>query len=129
MRIEADGRVVAIREDVVRDGDAGGATIESTRFAPDGTPEGPPVAERSTWLELQEHATFEAVRATAVTETIETPMGTLDCLRYTVREDDGSIADFWFARSAPGMPIRYRSVVDGHVASEVIVTENVLPRT
>ena len=127
MQVEEGGRVVAFRENTFRDGDADGAIIESTRFAADGTPEGPPEAGRSTWRELQEHASFEAARTTIVPERLDTPTGWLDCLRYTVREDDGSIEDFWFARSAPGMPIRYRTTVDGRVTREVTVIENVLP--
>ncbi|TME10767.1 MAG: hypothetical protein E6I65_07870 [Chloroflexi bacterium] len=37
---------------------------------------------------------------------------------------NGSTIDFWFARSLPGMPIRYRSTVGGQVTSEVVVIED-----
>lgn len=128
MRVEADGVVVAFRTNVFSNGDAEGATLESRRFGPDGTPAGAPDAQRVTWLELQAHASFPADRATVEPELLETSLGTLDCLRYTVEDEDGSTSEFWFARSAPGMPIRYRSITDGRVTSEVLVVENVMPR-
>jgi len=127
MRIEADGRIVAWRTNRFRGGDAEGTTLESEAFDADGRPTGEPTTARVTWRALQGHASFEAARTTRTEETIETPLGTLDCWRYSTLEEDGSTGDYWFAHGIAGMPIRYRSVVDGRVKSEVIVVENRLP--
>jgi hypothetical protein len=63
---------------------------------------------RVTWAELQAHAAFPAARTTIEPDTIETPLGVLDCLRYTV-EDGDDVDVFWFAQAFPGMPVRYRT--------------------
>lgn len=50
------------------------------------------------------------------------PLGELDCLRYTVR--DGATEEvFWFATSLPGMPIQQQTRTDGHVVETVSVVE------
>jgi len=127
MRIESEGRLVAWRLNRFRDGDADGTTIESQQFDADGEPLGPAAPERMTWRELQGHASFEAARTVRAPDVIETPIGVLDCLRYTVTDDDGTVEDFWFAVAIAGMPIRFRSVVGDRVTSEVIVVENHVP--
>jgi hypothetical protein len=48
-----------------------------------------------------------AATTTIAAEDIDIPAGHFACLRYTRREDDGSMATFWFARSAPGMPLKF----------------------
>jgi hypothetical protein len=78
-----------------------------------------------TWRELQAHASFPADHTTIVAETIETGIGPLDCLRYTVRE--GTTEEvFWFAKDLPGMPIRYATREDGQVVTTVTVVANTL---
>ena len=63
---------------------------------------------------------------TRAADTIETPLGTNECLRYT-RTDGTTVSTFWFARSTPGMPIRYQAEESGRVVSRVTMIENVLP--
>jgi hypothetical protein len=64
-----------------------------------------PESARTTWLELQGHASFDAASATRVRETISHPLGELDCWRYDVGpRGDGSV--FWFDLARPGMPVR-----------------------
>jgi len=127
MRIEREGELVGWRTNRFAGGDGEGATLESRRFDAGGNPIGELEADRVTWAEIQAHASFEAERTTREPETIETPMGLLDCLHYRRAEDDGSTSDFWFARAMPGMPIRYRNVLDGRITSDVIVVESSLP--
>jgi hypothetical protein len=106
--------------------DAEGSTVERTRYTLEGELIGSPETDRTTWLQLQAHASFPAAVTEIHPETIETPLGSLDCLRYTVV--DGSATDsFWFAPSAPGMPVRYTSEEDGRVTSTVTMIENRLP--
>jgi hypothetical protein len=88
-------------------GDAEGADQEFWREAPDGARLTEPGRRRSTWLDLQGHASMPAATTTITEEDIDIPAGHFACLRYTRREDDGSIATFWFARSAPGMPLKF----------------------
>lgn len=81
----------------------------------------------STWAELQGHAVFEAERAARSLETRATPLGTLECWRYEVREDDGA-ASFWFALAYPGMPVMFETRdATGEVTSRTEVIELVTP--
>jgi len=43
---------------------------------------------------------------------IEIPAGRFACLRYTRTDEDG-VATFWFATSAPGMPLKFEKQVEG----------------
>ena len=40
--------------------------------------------EHTTWADLQAHAAFPAAATTIEPETIDIPLGMVDCLRYTV---------------------------------------------
>ena len=102
--------------------DDAGATMERARFALDGAPLGEPEVGRVTWLDLQTHASFPAEATTIESERIETAIGELDCLRYTVR--DGTTENvFWFATDLPGMPVQQLTRTDGEVVSTVSVLE------
>ena len=91
--------------------DADGATIESWRVDADGLPVGEVRKERSTWLELQQHAAFPADRTTVETGTVELAMGSYPCRIYTVGGPSGP--RFWFAAAFPGMPVRYEIPTEG----------------
>ncbi len=106
--------------------DADGAVLERSRLALDGSPLGEPQVNRMTWLDLQGHASFPAEVTTIESERIETAIGELDCLRYTVR--DGTTDEiFWFAKDLPGMPIQQATRTDGQVVSTVSVLEYTSP--
>ena len=103
--------------------DAEGATVERTRYTAAGEPLGEPTQGRETWLELQGHASFPSDRTEVARERIRTPLGALECLRYTVTE--GTTEEtFWFATTKPGMPIRYTTQEAGQVKSVVSVIED-----
>jgi hypothetical protein len=72
--------------------------------------------DRSTWADMQAHASFPAVITTIEPETIDIPLGVLDCLRYTVHDDD-TVMTFWFCPAYPGMPVRYSRQENGHTVS------------
>lgn len=100
--------------------DGTGATVERGRVG------AAAAADRATWAELQAHAAFPVAATTVERETIEIPLGVLDCLRYTVRDGDG-VDTFWFSPAYPGMPVRYSHAEDGRtlstttmIASEVV---------
>lgn len=104
IRTEAPDGTVTERISRYSAGDDGGALLENH---PVGAPEAA-AGGRVTWRELQAHAAFPADRTVASTETIDHPLGRLECLRYDVHGDDGDSV-FWFALAHPGMPVRYAS--------------------
>lgn len=106
--------------------DAVGATPERSRQALDGSPLAEPQVDRTTWRDLQAHASFAAAGTTIEPERIVTAIGELDCLRYTVSE--GATEDvFWFARDLPGMPVQSLTRTDGQVVSAVAIVDNTVP--
>lgn len=98
-------------------------------FAPadaGGTVTAEPEQAYSTWAELQGHAVFDEAHAARRRETRDTALGTLECWRYDVEDEDGP-ATFWFALRYPGMPVVYetrdsRGVVESRTEMIEIVT-------
>ncbi len=131
------GRTIWLRIDVVGETpfqrvswfvewDKDGATLERSRLSLDGSPLGEPEADRVTWRELQAHASFAADGTTILSEQIETAIGELDCLRYTVRE--GATDEvFWFARDLPGVPIQCQTRTDGRVVMSISMVDHRIP--
>lgn len=104
VRTEAPDGTVTDRISRYSAADDEGVLLESHAF---GAPEAATGA-RVAWHELQAHAAFPAEHTTVRSETIEHPLGRLECLRYDVRDDNGR-ARFWFALAHPGMPVRYET--------------------
>ena len=128
------GRTIRIRVDVAGETpfhrisrfiecDDAGATMEGSRLSLDGVPLAEPEVDRVSWRDLQAHASFPAEDTTIESERIATPIGELDCLRYTVR-DGGTDEVFWFARDLPGMPIRYLTRTGGQVVMTASVVDD-----
>jgi hypothetical protein len=131
------GRTTRLRVDVVGETpfhrisrfvecDETGATTERSRLSLDGSPLAEPEVDRVTWRDLQAHASFPAEDTTIESERIETAIGELDCLRYTVR--DGATEEvFWFAKDLPGLPIQCLTRTNGQVVTTVSVVDNTNP--
>jgi hypothetical protein len=130
------GRTIRLRVDVVGETsfhrvsrfvecDEAGATMERSRLSLDGSPLAEPDVDRFTWQDLQAHASFPADDTTIEFERIETAIGELDCLRYTVREG-ATDQVFWFAVDLPGMPIQVLTRTDGEVVTTVSVVDNTI---
>lgn len=100
--VRVDDGAEAISVSRFLDGDLEGATIESWSEAADGVAVDEPSRSRVTWRQLQQHAAFPEVGTTVSRETIRTPLGEHDCLRYDVGD-----MTFWFDVGRPGMPVRY----------------------
>ena len=81
---------------------------------------------QSRWLDLQRHASMPIETTTIDEVVLDSPMGPLDCLRYTRRDGDATNV-FWFARAMPGMPIRTERIEGGRVVERVTVLANELP--
>ena len=123
LRVEADGADPYERTIRFVEADEDGAVQEFQRRTADDAPEGDPVIHRSTWLELQEHASYPAALVTIEPAELVLPFGGFDCQLYTVRTDDG-LDRFWFARDLPGMPARYESLRDGRVMASTVMIAN-----
>lgn len=106
LRAEAPGQEPMVRVNRYLECDEVGALLERSAETVDGSPLGEPQADRVTWLDLQRHASFPAAITRIEKDTINTAIGELACLRYTVRAD-GVDQVFWFAKELPGMPIRF----------------------
>jgi hypothetical protein len=107
-------------------GDADGGERESWTEAPDGRRLTEPERERATWLELQEHASMPADDTRIDPETIDIPAGHYDSLRYT-RVDGETVDTFWFAISAPGMPLRFEQRVEGELVFSSTAIQDLRP--
>jgi hypothetical protein len=101
--------------------DEEGAEQEGQRFSLDGEPLEPATTERTRWEEFQAHASFPLQRTRIERETIETPLGVVRCLRYTVNEGD-TIRVFWFDDDRPGMPVKVVTRTGDRVASTMTMT-------
>lgn len=126
VRVDADGETPFHRVTRFLECDDAGATFEQSRLSVDGAPLDEPEVDRVRWLDLQSHASFPAPDTTIEPERIDTTIGTLDCLRYTVRRG-GSEHVFWFATGLPGMQVRMETRTDGRVVWTSAVVEHVRP--
>lgn len=100
---------------------ADGAVIRTVALDATGAEAGEPVVGRSTWVELQAHASFPAEATVRSSDTLDTPLGRLDCLRYELRRGD-DVMVFWFATELPGMPVHHSTVREGEPVSVTTVT-------
>lgn len=119
------GRVISLREEEpdaepgyrqIRfvQADAEGAIHAFTNTDADGVPIGPTVDRRSTWLQLQGHASQPADRTTCEEVTIELSWGPEPCWKYVVTEADRETR-YWFAERMPGMPVVVESREHGRL--------------
>ncbi len=104
-------------------GDAEGAEQESWTETPDGVRLSEPVRRRSTWLGFQGHASMPATTTDIAEEEIDIPAGRFACLRYTRRDGD-SVSTFWFAKVAPGMPLKFEEREGGELVYRSTALEN-----
>ena len=125
LRVDAAGETPFLRVSRFVECDEIGATMERSQLALDGSPLGEPDIGRVSWSDLQGHASFPTEITTIEPERIESPIGELDCLRYTVRDGDTD-AVFWFAKDLPGMPIQYLTRNNSNVVMKVSVVDNTI---
>jgi hypothetical protein len=98
--------------------DENAANQESSAVTTDGEPLGEPAIGRTTWLDFQEHASFPAAATTIEPEALNSSLGRLECLVYTV-EDGETVSRFWFATTRPGMPVKVETRVGGEITYEM----------
>lgn len=126
MRVEVPGRPTVIRTTTFVAVDAEGADQEVREETLDGEPVGEVVRRRSTWLAFQGHASMPRAETTIHAETIEIPAGRFDCLVYT-RTEGAEVSTFYFATTAPGLPLRFESRVDGELVYSAVALSNEVP--
>ncbi|MEE4272296.1 MAG: hypothetical protein V2I67_11510 [Thermoanaerobaculales bacterium] len=96
--------------------DEDGCDIQSVTLGADGSPAGEPALHRSGWVELRDHASFPADRATRERASRTTGLGVLDGWLYTVPDPaSGRVSEFFFADSLPGAPVFVRVTLDGEL--------------
>ena len=127
-RIERAGEDPVVRVSRYVETDPEGAVQESWAEDLGGRRLSEPERERSTWLELQEHASFPRASTERTAEDLEIPAGRFACLRYT-RTDPDATWRFWFARDLPGQPVRYERDVNGLILISVTMIENLAGTT
>ncbi len=117
--------VVSRQRTVFIDVDAERAVMVMTPIDESGQPTGEPREVMAAWTDLQAHASFPAEITTCTHDTVETPLGTIRCLRYDVSSDDHTNT-FWFSPGHPGMPIRLTSdAQNGPTTTVVSITRPV----
>ena len=91
-----------------------GADHETESLTMEGESMDPPSQLRTRWKEFQAHASFSAEQTEIQSEVLETPMGALQCKRYTIT--DGPTSDtYWFAMDKPGMPVKVETMGPGGI--------------
>ncbi|MEO5704371.1 MAG: hypothetical protein ABIZ52_08325 [Candidatus Limnocylindrales bacterium] len=109
-------------------GDEDGGNSEFWTEMLDGTRLTETAMGHSTWRELQGHASMPADRTEVTEEEIEIPAGRFACVRYT-RTDEESVGVFWFAKAAPGMPLKFEQRIgDKTVFSSTTLSDDVVER-
>jgi len=112
----------------VRSATADGCEIEYATLDAGGNVTGRSRVEKSTWIELRDHAAFP-VDSTQRTELIRvTPLGILDGWLYTVSDEgEGTVTEYFFARAHPGSPVHMLTMRDGKLVLELTHLERRLP--
>ena len=100
--------------------DADGAVQEFQSIDAGGLPIGEPTRHRSSWLELQQHASQSASTTVIDEVDLALPFGTEACWRYTVGGRNESVT-FWFAKNRPGMPVQVEERVGDELVSRSVV--------
>jgi hypothetical protein len=100
--------------------DEDGAEIEYAIVDASGNVLPEPRVERSSWLELRDHATFATETATRERVSRETSLGLHEGWLY-VNEDPetGTVTEFFFADAFPGAPVWARTARDGELVVEM----------
>lgn len=120
LRSEAPGGEPTFRRIRFVTVDADGAVQEFQSIDAGGRPIGEPTLRRSSWLELQYHASQPA-SATVIDEVdLALPSGIEACWRYTVSTGEERTT-FWFAKGRAGLPVQVEARVGGELVSRSVV--------
>jgi len=106
---------------VVSQSETEGTTHFSTFQADGTTPMEAAAQSTSTWEELQNHASFPASHAMRQAVPLDTAMGAMPGVRYTVEdpEEPGTTQIFEFADAFPGPPVLHQVKADDQVVKQM----------
>lgn len=108
--------------------DAEGVEIEFAAIAEDGAVSGEPVVQRSTWLELRDHASFPAAGASREWTRRDTALGALEGWLYRIPEEGPeAVSEFFFVPALPGAPVQMKSFQGEQVVLELEQVERSRP--
>jgi hypothetical protein len=127
LSVERPGQTPYVRVNRFVSTDAEGAVQQSQNFTVDGAALTSPETSSVTWLDLQRHASFPRDRTRIDEETIVLSVGRLECLRYTVTDEE-MVQVFWFALEKPGMPVKFINREHDVVTSSVSMISDVIDR-
>jgi hypothetical protein len=123
LQSEAAGGELTYRRIRFVEVDADGAIQESHSISAEGEPLGDATLRRSSWVELQHHASLP-VAGTVIDEAdLALPFGTESCWRYTLGSGDEGVT-FWFAKRRAGMPVQVEERVAGEVVSRSVLIDD-----
>lgn len=120
LTIEENG-VVRRRRTFFTDCDADGARIHTVALDDHGHETGDTIAARTTWADLQAHASFPADATVRTDDTVTIALGTFECRRYEVRRGDDTMT-YYFANELPGMPVLFSMSREGALMSVTEIT-------
>ncbi len=91
--------------------DEEGVDIEFATLDENGEVAGEPRVQRSTWLDLRDHASFPAAFATREWVARSTQLGAFEGWLYRVEDPDtGTETEFFFVPELPGAPVHMKTV-------------------
>jgi hypothetical protein len=126
MREESPGEPPALHLIRFVEVDADGAVQEYQPIDAEGRPMGEPSRRRSTWLDLQRHASQPADATTVDEVELTLPFGAFPCWLYSVEAPDARRL-FWFAKELPGMPVQVEEWVDGVLTGRSTMVGSEMP--
>jgi len=110
--------------------DDDGADIEYATIADDGSVIGEPAVERSSWVELRDHASFPAAESTREWVTRSTQLGEFEGWLYRVNEEGAATTqEFFFVPELPGAPVVMRILKGDTTVFELEQTARLRPQT
>lgn len=123
-RMEMKDKPVVLRKIHFLKVDKDGAEVESVSTDEKGAVLEQKPPKRVPWTELRSHGEWPNDRVTTSDEEISVPAGKFRCTLFTVREDDGSIGRYWFAKDMPGAPVRFTNEKGGVVVLSSALVEH-----
>lgn len=123
LRVDRSDGVAMIRLIRFVEVDETGAVQETQLLDLDGAELAKPMRSSSKWVDYQSHASFPTGITSIDRELRDTPLGRLNCVRYTVIE--GNRTDvYWFDADRAGMPVRVETYEDGALVDTMQMIED-----
>ena len=103
--------------------DEEGCVANRTNYDEDRRQQGPANRQEATWVELRSHSRFLKAATTAGEAEVHVPAGSYDCISYTVREGNGTVQHYYYARNLPGPPVLAEVEMHGEIVWSMRLVE------